>query len=949
MTSINNTIICNESTTTTLRNSSIVTAGNNNWFYICKINNTNPQVISERGYIDIEVINGTNTKTEFSVRLLASTGNSNLIASHNIKGYSNISSSLVGTYSLFYIYKENTSDNYHLFLLVPSNSICNLIYHFNYIGYNLIDEGTGISPDGSSSGYTNTWALSYTTDINGTAVRNFGTLGATRLFFSDVNTLSSLSCGIGISNTTNAISTTNGGTFTTAGGMGISGDAYIGGNSYITGLTSLSSILISGSITSLGGIGINLTTDATSSLNGGALTNAGGGAIAKKIYIGEFINVGSTTTTSSIININDTITTTSSNTGCLVLSGGLTISNSTDATSATNGGSLTIGGGIGIAKKIIINGNTTFGNGVITSSTITSTNTTTSVSSITGAFKISGSICISDTTDSTSSTNGGTITTAGGCGIAKRLFVGLNIYSSKLILGTGGSGTTSYFRLGNNPSGISLNNSGGTESITLGISSASPSSLRLGMTPSTTTTMFNFMSSNTNILTLTGNGSLTFIPRNFSGTPSSNGVIFNLSSSVFNDSATAASGTITNNIMYSFNISGTINATSTNVTTTNATTVYIAGAPIAGTNQIITNAYSLHIASGLSLFDDPTSTIRSALTTATTSLISGGVLLSGGIAINNTTDATSNTSGGTVVLGGGAAVGKSIFLTNLRYTSPSVITLNSSTSGNTYLTCSNASINSSGLSFFTTTGNNTNNNNIYIYGKGVPSSITNTECMSYGFDASNVRYFLNTQSTGTGTVRSLSIYTDNNIDQLLLNTDGTVTISNTTATTSSIIGSLKLSGGISIDNTTDAVSSINGGSATFSGGLAIAKKLYSNALFINNIDYTPNTGDNIQDIVTTLSNNISIPTNITGFSVSNTTAYAFNAFIGIRTITSETFGTVKIVGVYDGGIWSITTTITSGTAQGVTFSITSAGQMQYTTTNTNTRNIRIRYTTISAL
>lgn len=41
--------------------------------------------------------------------------------------------------------------------------------------------------------------------------------------------------GIGISNTTNAISSSNGGTFTTGGGMGIGKDIYVGGNSFVTG------------------------------------------------------------------------------------------------------------------------------------------------------------------------------------------------------------------------------------------------------------------------------------------------------------------------------------------------------------------------------------------------------------------------------------------------------------------------------------------------------------------------------------------------------------------------------------------------------------------------------------------------------------------------------------------------------------------------------------------
>lgn len=54
-------------------------------------------------------------------------------------------------------------------------------------------------------------------------------------------------------------------------------------------------------------------------------------------------------------------------------------------------------------------------------------NTTASTSDATGAISLLGGIGISNTTEATSSTNGGTITTAGGVGIAKKLFVGGNV------------------------------------------------------------------------------------------------------------------------------------------------------------------------------------------------------------------------------------------------------------------------------------------------------------------------------------------------------------------------------------------------------------------------------------------------------------------------------------------------------------------------------------------
>ena len=59
---------------------------------------------------------------------------------------------------------------------------------------------------------------------------------------------------------------------------------------------------------------------------------------------------------------------------------------------------------------------------------------------------------------------------------------------------------------------------------------------------------------------------------------------------------------------------------------------------------------------------------------------------------------------------------------------------------------------------------------------------------------------------------------------------GIVRFGDITSSTSSLIGSVVLSGGLSISNTTNSVSITNGGALTIAGGLAIAKDLYSSGL-----------------------------------------------------------------------------------------------------------------------
>ena len=81
-----------------------------------------------------------------------------------------------------------------------------------------------------------------------------------------------------------------------------------------------------------------------------------------------------------------------------------------------------------------------------------------------------------------------------------------------------------------------------------------------------------------------------------------NGIQLQSTAATYTDSSTAASGTATNAVFSSYGIP-TLAASNASVTTTNAANVYIAGAPTAGTNQTITNAYSLWIDAGVSRFD----------------------------------------------------------------------------------------------------------------------------------------------------------------------------------------------------------------------------------------------------------------------------------------------------------------------------------------------------------
>ena len=81
-----------------------------------------------------------------------------------------------------------------------------------------------------------------------------------------------------------------------------------------------------------------------------------------------------------------------------------------------------------------------------------------------------------------------------------------------------------------------------------------------------------------------------------------NGLVLKTAAATYTDTSTAGSGTSASAVINSFGVP-TLAATNASVTTTDAATVYIAGAPAAGTNQTLTNAYSLWVDAGAVRFD----------------------------------------------------------------------------------------------------------------------------------------------------------------------------------------------------------------------------------------------------------------------------------------------------------------------------------------------------------
>lgn len=82
----------------------------------------------------------------------------------------------------------------------------------------------------------------------------------------------------------------------------------------------------------------------------------------------------------------------------------------------------------------------------------------------------------------------------------------------------------------------------------------------------------------------------------------------------------------------------------------------------------------------------------------------------------------------------------------------------------------------SGLEIYAGDGDGTDDVTVQCWGVGTPAAITNRERLWIGWDASESEYAIWTEANGTGTLRSLDIYTEGNQYQMVLATSGNVGI-----------------------------------------------------------------------------------------------------------------------------------------------------------------------------
>jgi hypothetical protein len=280
--------------------------------------------------------------------------------------------------------------------------------------------------------------------------------------------------------------------------------------------------------------------------------------------------------------------------------------------------------------------------------------------------------------------------------------------------------------------------------------------------------------------------------------------------------------------------------------------------------------------------------------TSSTSSSSGAVVLgSGGLGIGNTTDSTSSTNGGAATIAGGLAVAKRIYIGTTRSDTPSAV------------------------------GNALN----------VPA-VT----------------FTDSNTSGGGTITNW--YSSYFGKPTLAASNSTVTT--TTAATVYIDGS-------PIQGTNETITNnfallVNSGTAKVQDKLLVGASTLdadstAGTVSINTVDITPSAGDIAAERSFSAANNQGAAANVTGFSFANATVRSFRAIVSVSIdSTNPAYEIFHLLGIQRAAAWTLSST-RAGDNSGITFSITTAGQIQYTSGNragfvSNTMKFRATTTTV---
>jgi hypothetical protein len=554
--------------------------------------------------------------------------------------------------------------------------------------------------------------------------------------------------------------------------------------------TTPSTSVLTGSITTNGGIGINNTSDSTSSTAGGALSVGGGLAVFKKTYLGNNLIMDSSSSTLSV---------NGSSTERFFID---SVSNKT-IRAAPNGV------------------DTCF---TLTDTGLTLTHTANATSSTNAALKLAGGIGISNASATTALGQGGSITADGGASFRKQLFVGGDSFINGPSTGTndvaqlviGPAVSTSNF---NSASQIRSTSSSGTDSsstlefFTHQAATASVGTLRLSIdNVGDVRIMSQTNATNVSTGSLILAGGIATNRKSFMGDQMTieTGYIGNTAAHLImtnSGSDTAGVDRDTRLLLHSKS-----NGEST-ILFRNTLDTTIGNMELSYThtgNQVGTIGFKLDETTSLvDVNSDKTLVVHG--TQISTSSTTGSIQTKGGIGVQSRSffndlvhfESTLQLKGSSQVyqvVGGGDAA------TGIAFTGKSAATASS-------------------YNFFTSDGDGTDNNAIKLFAVGTPNAITNSELLKLEWDQSTSKFRISANNTGTGVMRPINIESGST-NQLVIGTGGNIGInSGETQYKLNVSGTVNTTGITTISNTSDTTG-LTSGALQVEGGLSVDKKAF---------------------------------------------------------------------------------------------------------------------------
>lgn len=345
----------------------------------------------------------------------------------------------------------------------------------------------------------------------------------------------------------------------------------------------------------------------------------------------------------------------------VILNGGLSISNTTNASSSTSGGALTVAGGVGVGSRLYVSGLSTFEN----------VDPVFSIYSL-GGIKVNKKITIGSTYSANPASFDGVYfqipqnyfedNTTVASGIVQK--VNFSFYGIPTLAATNASIVTTdcstLFIEGSPVAGTNQTISNGYSLYINGGITRTNGIVQIKNTTQSTALVVDGGATIGKNAIVYGNFS---IGSSMDIVPSQQGIfISTIASSVNDDTTTGIASDVYFNVMEA----PTLTATNA-ITTTNASTFVIKGSPVAGTNQTITNRYSLWIKSGIFRTDGDiinTGIFRVTNTTESSTSSDGSIVVSGGVGVakklnvagistfENTAESTTATNGSVIIVGG---------------------------------------------------------------------------------------------------------------------------------------------------------------------------------------------------------------------------------------------------------------------------------------------------------